>query len=393
MKGWVPAAMAVALLCGCSHPDRLSAVPQTATTRATVPGMEGVRYWVGDDPAPMAEAAMAALQRERALHPGAALLPAKFLAISGGGGDGAFGAGLLVGWTEAGTRPEFKVVTGISTGALTAPFAFLGPSYDDELKAVYTSITATDVFESRPFTAALLDDAMADTRPLHDFVARYADAEMLAAIAREHRKGRFLLVGTTNLDAHRPVIWDMGAIAASGAPGALELFRDILVASAAIPGAFPPVMIDVEADGVPHQEMHVDGGAASQVFIYPATLNIRELSRHRGAARKRVAYIIRNARLDSDWAETERQTVSIAGAAISSLIHGQGIGDLYRIYLLAQRDGIDFNLAYIGPEFHAERSSEFDPAYMRALFDYGYRLARNGYPWRKRPPGLERPAR
>lgn len=393
MRGWILAAVTAALLGGCSHPERLTAVPQAVTTRATIPGMENVRFWVGDDPEPIIEAAVAAIRRERAFLGHDRLPPANFLAISGGGDDGAFGAGLLVGWTATGTRPEFHVVTGISTGALTAPFAFLGPEYDGALKEVYTTISADDVFADRPFTAALLNDAMADTSPLFELVAKYVDEDMLARIAREYEKGRFLLVATSNLDARRPVIWDMGAIAASGAPDAIDLFHRILVASAAIPGAFPPMMIDVEVDGAPHQEMHVDGGAMSQVFIYPAALNVGDLSRRYHVRRKRTAYVIRNARLDADWAQIERQTMSIAGTAISSLIQSQGIGDLYRIYLLAERDGIDFNLAYIGRDFHAERAGDFDPAYMGALFDYGYRLARNGYPWKKYPPGYDGPAR
>ncbi len=192
--------------------------------------------------------------------------PANFLAISGGGENGAYGAGLLCGWTEAGTRPEFKLVTGISTGALTAPFAFLGPAYDQQLKDVYTTITAKDVLEERGIFAAIWNDAMADNAPLQNLVAKYVDADLLAAIAAEHRKGRNLLVGTTNLDARRGVVWDIGKIAEYGTPEALELVRKILIASAAIPGAFPPMMFDVEANGTKYQEMHVDGGANCPAF-------------------------------------------------------------------------------------------------------------------------------
>ncbi len=386
---------ALAVTAACTHPARSPAVPHELTTQATVPGMPGVRYWFDADPQPMIRDALASFERERAYlvrsgHRGD-LPPASFLAVSGGGDNGAFGAGLLVGWTEAGTRPEFKVVTGISTGALTAPFAFLGPDYDDQLKAVYTTISAKDVAEERSFLAALYDDAMADNRPLWNTVSRYATEDMLKAIAYEYEeKGRLLLISTTDLDARRAVIWNMGAIAASGHPEALTLFRRILVASAAIPGIFPPTMIDVEVDGKTFQEMHVDGGAMAQVFLYPPGLHPAAETRKRGLKpRERHLYIIRNARVDPDWAAVERQTLDIVGRAISSLIQTQGTGDLYQIYLIAERDGVDYNLAYIGRDFVAAHTEEFDPVFMNALFDYGYQLARNGYPWRKLPPGFE----
>jgi hypothetical protein len=218
-------------------------------------------------------------------------------------------------------------------------------------------------------------------------VSRYVDADFLRKIAAEYHKGRLLFVATTDLDARHPVIWNMTAIAAVSTPEALQLFRKILVASAAIPGAFPPVMIDVEVDGKRYQEMHVDGGAMAQVFLYPPSVNVGELDRANKVTRKRVLYLIRNARLDPDWSSVERKTLGIASKAISSLIHTQGMGDLYRIYLTAKRDGFDYNLAYIPGSFAIEHKDQFDPAYMRPLFDTGYQLARNGYPWEKTPPG------
>jgi patatin-like phospholipase len=294
-----------------------------------------------------------------------------------------------VGWTAAGTRPMFKGVTGISTGALTAPFAFLGPAYDAKLREVYTSISAKDVLESRGLlVGAFFDDAMADNAPLRKTVAKYFDQSVLDAIAVEHRKGRILLIGTTNLDARRPVIWNIGKIAASGQPGALELVQKILVASAAIPGAFPPMMIDVEVDGQRYQEMHVDGGASAQVFLYPPGLNVRSS----GVVRERRLYVIRNARLDPDWAQVDRATMTIASRAISSLIQTQGVGDLYRIYLTAQRDGFDFNLAYIPKSFTRTLEEPFETAYMNALFKVGYDMAAKSYPWVKAPPGFTVPA-
>jgi predicted acylesterase/phospholipase RssA len=222
-------------------------------------------------------------------------------------------------------------------------------------------------------------------------VRRIVDQPLLDAIAAENEKGRILLVGTTDLDAHRPVIWNVGKIAASHNPRALKLVQDLLVASAAIPGAFPPMMIDVEAGGRSFQEMHVDGGATSQVFVYPPSLKLRERAREYGIVRERRLYIIRNARLDPEWAQVERSTLSIAERAISSLIQTQGVGDLYRIYLTAQRDDIDFNLAYIPMNFKTPLKEPFDTEYMRQLFQVGYDLAAKGYPWAKSPPSFAIP--
>lgn len=385
------------ILVGCGDPlPRLNAVPAAKEEKATIPDMAGIRYW-GDnaDPAAFIQATENAYDRELALYGGTehqdALPPAHFLAISGGGENGAFGAGLLVGWTATGTRPVFKGVTGISTGALTAPFGFLGPAYDDELKEVYTTISAEDVLQPRGYLAAVFQDAIADNTPLRRTIARYVDQSMLDEIAAEHAKGRILLIGTTNLDARRPVIWDIGKIAASGRPAALDLVRDILVASAAIPGAFPPVMIDVELDGRTYEEMHVDGGASAQVFVYPPSIDIHARDAERGIERERHLYVIRNARLDPDWAQVERRTFSILERTVLSLIQTQGVGDLYRIYLAAQRDGIDFNLAYMPESFTTPPEEPFDTEYMRELFQVGYDMAIQGYPWAKAPPGYAAP--
>jgi hypothetical protein len=179
----------------------------------------------------------------------------------------------------------------------------------------------------------------------------------------------------------------MGAIATHGGPEAIRLFKQITMASAAIPGAFPPVMIDVTAGGARHQEMHVDGGATAQAFMYPPTLHVAALLQQQGQQRRRSLYLLRNARLDPEWSSVDRRTLSIVGRALTSLIQTQGVGDLFRIYLTAQRDGVDYNLAYIPATFTVQRRSGFDPDYMRPLFDLGRKMARDGYPWAKYPPG------
>ena len=387
---WLAAIFVSLAATACASLDRSDAVPADQEEQANVPGMTGIRYWADGNPAAMVSDARDSLARERSYLASTGnqgpLPPVDFLAISGGGENGAFGAGLLVGWTKAGTRPTFKVVTGISTGALTAPYAFLGSAYDEELRKIYTTLSAKDVLEARGLiSGALFHDAMADNAPLRQTVAKYFNQAMLDAIAAEYRKGRILLVGTTDLDARRPVIWNITKIAASFQPQSLKLVQDLLVASAAIPGAFPPMMIDVDVDGKHYQEMHVDGGASAQVFVYPPGLNLSSS----GIVRKRTLYVIRNARLDPDWAKVDRSTMTIAGRAISSLIQTQGVGDLYRIYLISQRDGLDFNLAYIPKSFTRTLKEPFETAYMKDLYDVGYDMAVKGYPWVKAPPGFE----
>jgi predicted acylesterase/phospholipase RssA len=387
--------ISVVILQGCSARKRLAAVPDALDEKAHVPGMNtAIRYFPRDpghvqlfiaDYLTSDELERAYLAKQGQTG---ALPPIAMLAISGGGDNGAFAAGFLNGWSEAGTRPQFKLVTGISTGALIAPFAFLGPAYDAKLKLLYTSISFKDIAKKRSMISVLTNDAMADNTPLKNLVKKYINQDVLDAIAAEDAKGRMLLVGTVNLDARRPVIWNITKIARSHAPNALALVQSLLIASSAIPATFPPVMIDVEADGKKYQEMHVDGNTAAQVFVYPAAVLLKDVAETIGVDRERKLYILRNARLDPEWAQVERRTLPIALQAVTTLIQYQGIGDLYRIYSVAKRDGIDFNLAYIPPTFKTPHNEDFDTNYMRSLYDTGYTLAAKGYTWTKQPPIL-----
>jgi predicted acylesterase/phospholipase RssA len=379
------AALFVLTVASCASLGRLPAVPAADTVRALPLGLTNARYFVEQRAELMAEG-QRSVERQRealGLAPDAPLPPAQFLAISGGGDDGAFSTGLLVGWTEAGDRPNFQVVTGISTGAMVAPFAFLGPAYDPQLRKLYTTISENDVLIKRGIISGFFKDAFSDTTPLWNMISRSFDAQMMEAVAREYKKGRLLLIGTTNLDAERPNIWNIGAIAASGHPGALDLIRKILRASSAVPGAFQPVMIDVLLDGKPYQELHVDGGAVAQIFLYPPNISLNRLDRDR------QAFLILNSRNAPNWRDVERRTLPISVRAISTLLHSSGTNDSARIYFVTQRDGVDYNLAFIDSDFTAKHPAEdFDQTYMNALFDYGYRQARHGYAWRKAPPIL-----
>lgn len=395
--GFFAAAICILLLSACSSFDRRMAVPAAERRDATVLGISNARFFV-DEPAAMAAEQERALLREArslGVERGGALPTANLLALSGGGDNGAFGSGLLVGWTAHGDRPKFKLVTGVSTGALIAPFAFLGSEYDGPLTDVYTNINPNKVYEKR-FTifAAVAQDALSDTSPLFETIAHYIDGAVIARVAAEYEKGRLLLIQTTDLDAGRPVIWNIGAIAASGDPRALDLIRHILLASASIPAAFPPVMFDVEVNGTPYQEMHVDGGAVSQAFLVPPSLkNVHAALEKAGYRRSVAAYIIRNSRLTTEWSDVERQTLSIAGKAVSTLINYNGVGDLYRMYMVTQRANASFNFAFIGDDFHAPHPTDFDPEYMRALYRFAFEKAARGYPWEHAPPGFEKRGR
>jgi predicted acylesterase/phospholipase RssA len=369
-------------------------VPRGQTDRASVLGIPNARFFPGLGSRPIAAEFNAAVERQHRVRglPSDAMLPTlDLLAVSGGGDDGAFGAGLLNGWTAAGTRPEFDLVTGVSTGGLTAPFAFLGADYDAALRRVYTQVTLADIAIQRSLVNAVFNDGLADTTPLFRTISRELDQPMLDRIAEGYRQGRLLLIGTTDLDAQLPVIWNIGAIAASGHPGAPELIRKILLASASIPGAFPPVLFDVTLDGVPHQELHVDGGAVAQAFLYPTAVTAARRARiaRRLPVQPIRAWVIRNARLDSNWAATNRRTMTIAARAVETMIASSGFNDVNRIWLNAERDGVEYRLAYITEAFTVPYTTPFNPDYMRPLFDYGFDRARRGFDWARRPPLIE----
>lgn len=388
---------------GCDAPARLAPLPPALRATASLQGFPAGAHLVldGTDDQLMGRMALSALRREIAYaeKTGASELgPAAFLAISGGGENGAYGAGLLTGWSALGTRPEFKAVTGVSTGALIAPFAFLGPAYDKELERFYTTIGKKDVMVSRGLISAVLGESFYDSTPLLHLIRSVLTPEMVAAIAREHTdKGRLLCVATTNLDVPVGVLWDIGLIAASGHENAAGLIARILLASASIPGAFPPVMIDVEAGGRRYQEMHVDGGTVAQVVFYPASFTGDDLvapkpaeaARLRRAAvdRQRSIYVIRNSRPGADPEMVDRSMLTIAGRALSTLISTQGVGDLYQLYVTAQRDHIDYNVSCIPESFSEKLREPFDTTYMNKLYQVGRAAIASGAPWSKYPPG------
>lgn len=370
------------MLSACSAILR-NPVPAEEHLDTTVLDQRDLRFW-GDeyDPYDRVIARTAPEKREQ-LFGGIMHREHNYLAISGGGANGAYGAGVIVGWTTLGTRPEFTMVTGVSTGALSAPFVFLGPAYDDELKLLYTTLDTTRILFRRSVFSIVRGDSITDSTPLRNILEQYITDEMIAEIAREYRRGRILNIGTTNLDAGRPVIWNIGRIANSGHAGAADLIRQILLASASIPGAFPPVYIPVQtADGRTYDEMHVDGGTSAQMFLYPTGTNMPELIRALDVQGAPTAYVIRNSRLRAPYDPVRARLADIAGRSVSSLIRTQGIGDAFRIAAITHRDGIDLKLTWIPMSAPENPGDEvFDPVFMSELFDYGYQRVIEGQAW------------
>lgn len=311
------------------------------------------------------------------------------LALSGGADGGAFGAGVLNGWTLTGSRPEFDIVTGISTGALMAPFAFLGPGSDQPLEDVYTTITRKSIFTIRSIGEILsARDAISDSMPLSQLIQKYIDKKTLVRIAREHTKGRRLFVGTTHLDSGQLVVWDMGAIAVSTDPAAPKLFRDVLIASASIPIAFPPVYLALEADGKNYDEMHVDGGLINQVFGVEVMANSIAKKKSAGETIKARVFMIRNSELNVRWQPVSKKLINIADRTVSVMINSQSMGDIFRNFTIAHLAGIDFYVVGIPLDFEAEHPELFDQEYMIKLFAKGYEMGQKKSSWKSHPFGF-----
>ncbi len=352
-----------------TQPQLPPRVPFTAAEDAasSIPGIPTARFWADSE-----------TDFNRALP----LQPGPWLVLSSGGEDGAFGAGLLAGLTAAGKRPDYAVVTGVSTGALMAPFAFAGPRYVEALRKEYTNVTAADIFE-----AGKTGESFVDSWPLRDLIAKEITPELLTDIASEHRNGRRLFVVSTDLDAERCAVWNLGEIAAHGGDAALKLFRSVLLASASIPGGFPPVMIDVESNGKHFQEMHVDGGICGQFFVAPAAL-MASTSDYRLPATQ--LYVVINTGLQLDFKVVERFAPSILTQSVGMAVKVDTRLMLDRAHILAKRSGVEFNVATIPASFNAPSQGSFDPKYMGALFETGYAQGRSANPFNSEPPPYPR---
>ena len=361
-------------LSGCGLPR--NPVPLANISEGQLPGFSNIRYWESDYKPDVK------LTKDD-------LSDCSCLAISGGGAIGAFGAGFLNGWTASGTRPNFRIVTGISTGALIAPLAFLGPEYDLQLKESYTTVRTKDILDVQGLLGfgvlpVLFGESYASTKPLQRMIEKLADEKTLNAVAAEHAKGRRLYIGTTDLDAQRLIVWDMGAIASSKHPDRLKTFQKVMLASASIPGAFPPVLFDVEVNGKKYDEMHVDGGVITEVFGYGRLF--AEQTGTSGQDGTWSLYVIRNGKLDTEAMQVSRRVIKIAMRSFSTLMTAHSWGDILRLYLVALDNKVDFNYVSLPHDYQSQGKEMFDPVEMNRLFDLGFNMAKGGYKWNKTPP-------
>jgi len=350
---------------GMQVPQLPPRIPFTAADEAaaSIPGMPDARFWADS---------------ETDFNNALPKTPGPWLILSSGGSDGAFGAGFVNGLTAAGNRADYAVVTGVSTGALIAPFAFAGPKYDDALRDAFTKVSAADIFEIR-----LTGESLLDSWPLKDLIAKEITPALLADIAVEHNKGRRLFVVTTDLDAERSVVWNLGAIAAHGGDDAVKLFRTVLLASTAIPGGFPPVLVDVEANGKKFQELHVDGGVGGQFFVAPAKL-MASAGDYRLPATQ--LYIVIDTGLEPEFEVVDRSLGTILARSVGAAVKVDTRLMIDRAYVVAKRSNVGFNIATIPSSFNTPSHGAFDTAYMTALYQAGFDLAKSARPFSIEPP-------
>ena len=360
--------LALLALQGCAH----TAIRETTSAQQEEPN--AIRT-LGPDQRFATLSAQNVARRLRAQRAGQ---PFNILALSGGGADGAFGAGALVGLTRSALRPQFSVVTGVSAGALIAPYAFLGPDWDDQLVEVYTSGRAEHLLHSRGL-GVLFGSSVYSGTPLKQLVDRYATDALIQAVAREASTGRLLLVATTDVGTGEPVIWDLGSIAMNGGAGARALFRDVLVASASVPGLFPPVVIRVQEQQALYEEVHVDG-AISAPFFVPLAF-VAPTQEGNGPSQGAAVYVIVDGRLSEQPASIRLRARSILSRSVSA-----GLNHMLRTTLEltatdAELQGAQFQFAAIPVAYPHGDAFDFRTPSMRSLFQYGYKCAQAGRLW------------
>jgi len=396
LRHWCLVAVVCAIGVGCGTLPR-SAPPVELVDAATIPGLpeEARSHGLGASEALQVDFAQAMLDGkdektcdERDGHPVFCVL-----ILSGGGGYGAYGAGVLNGWSASGTRPEFRIVTGVSTGALMAPFAFLGSEWDAQLKEQFTSIeTDSDILNRRGLLRILRSDSVATTEPLAARIEAAITAEVLELIAQEYKRGRRLYVGTTNMDAQSFVVWNMGSIAASDHPDKLGIFHKIMLASASVPIAMAPVFFEVELDGKKYDEMHADGGVQAQFFVPLVSINLPDAiayARSRGLDYTPTPrmFVIRNSTFQPAPQAVSRNLADIGVRTIKSFTQAMGRSDLAQIYAISKARGTDFSYTEVPSDFAWKAKGVFDGPTMRELFQVGYDRAQTDDLWSSTPPG------
>jgi len=376
----------VFLVTGCASPKR-NPPPEYNLSEVEVLNTKGIRTFGGELDARFQEDLALSVKQE-SKEKGSTIKNSALL-LSGGGAHGAFGAGFLNGWSSTGIRPEFKLVTGISTGALIAPLAFVGEEYDEILKNLYTGISTEDVAKIRGIST-LWNDSLTDSAPLMAILETYINEEFIELVAQAHNEGRRLYIGTTNLDAQRLVIWNMGLLANIDDPRTPELFRNIMLASSSIPIVYPPVMIEVTSNGEVYDEMHVDGGVITQVFFHATVVNIeqirKEMLKEYTPREKGEIYIILNGTVHPIPEKIDRNILNITERTLSTMIKASAISDLRRIYMLSKKEDLEINFIGIPEDFEFTATEAFDRLEMLDLYKLGYKIGSSSNRWQQNVP-------
>lgn len=388
--------MSMFLIQGCASTRSRNAVPIDFVGKVNIPEMPDIRSDMGDpDPMVMRQSLIDSFKQEdKDDYPvdalGAKIYPV--LAVSAGGPNGAYGAGFLKGWSKQGTRPLFKIITGVSSGAFIALYVFLGKDYDEQLEKFFTTMSTRDIMKLNNIFSILFGGSLMSPAPLVKKISDIVDEKLIAKVAREHRRGRRLFIGTVNLDAQEFVVWDMGLLACKGGPDAVKMFRKILMASSSMPMMFPPVYFKViSATGKLYDEMHVDGGAMREVFSIDRLIKNMEgeiagFGIDPSKYRPQI-YVLSTGYMSPVRQQVKDNLIEIGVRSLETLKTEAYNGDIYRLYAFAKRRGLDFNLAYIPEDFKPNPKEYFDTKEMQRLFKRGYDDALNGYQWHKTPPG------
>ncbi len=368
-------------LAACAGKDRSSDAPPETTYKSFYPvGFPDVRVIGTASPDTYIAEVEGILKSGRVIGKSGSGLD--ILALSSGGADGAFGAGVMNGWTASGKRPKFDIVTGVSTGSLIAPFAFLGPEYDANITRLYTETSTRDLVEAKFFSGIVSGQSLFNTKRLRDVIKRELTDDMIDRIGDEYLTGRRLYVGTTHLDAAEPVIWNIGKIANYRSPAARKLVRDVLWASAAIPIAFTPVTFTVTDGQTTRTELHVDGGVTKEVFVYTPEVPMRTIIRKLGLSqRKNRIWLIYNDKLMPEYEPQRTGLLSLAERTIETLVKAQSVGDIKEVGALAARDGLSVRVMLLPNAFKGESRELFDKEYMRAIYKIGFDLGKDPATW------------
>jgi predicted acylesterase/phospholipase RssA len=373
--------LALAVVAGCKAPTAETNPPQTPVNpiaRALAP------------PEPP-RVVPAGVTLSSPPEPGEGMRPPRHvLALSSGGLYGAYSSGFLAGWTQSGTRPEFDVVTGVSTGSLIAPLAFLGPEFDDRMQELYTGIRAEDVFKIRAWVTIPFKDAVASSAPLRKLIDSQVTPDLMKWVASEHRKGRRLYVGTTNLNTRRLVVWDMGAIASRPCPEGCHLFRDVLLASCSVPGMLPPVPFQVQSGGETVTELHADGGVSSQIFVPPAVFQAARGGDSRAAGSNGNLYAVVSGKLYPDATPVKQRVLPILGATTGTIMYAHCRAELMSLYGQAKLAGLKYHLTALRQDLmvNVDTSLTFDREEMTRLYAEGVRDGLGGPNWRYDPSDI-----